>query len=188
MIKIRHLLCFLALTLLLAGCISIPTGDGGKIKLSKDGMEIENQDGEKSTVNVDNDDGGFSLTTEGDGNGTEVTVNMGTHAKVPDDFPQDIILPSEEFLVMSGFSPKDQDDEHSINSITLNYQVKGDFTENKETYDAYLVDNGYEVERLMLGDAMHNMMGTKGNHSLSISFFVDEGEQSYMLQFIYFYE
>ncbi len=179
-------MCFLAVMLLLTGCISIPTGDGGKIKLGKGGVEIEGEDGEKSTIDIDSDDGGVSVTTGQDGDGTAVTINMGSHAEIPDEFPQDISLPAKEFLVMTSISPKDRDDEYGRNSITLSYQIEGEFIGSLEMYDKYLVDNGYEVEKMEIGPMMHTMIGTKGETSLSISIISDEA--SYLLQIIYLYD
>ncbi|QUW22846.1 hypothetical protein JSQ81_04495 [Sporosarcina sp. Marseille-Q4063] len=185
--KLRSIMYLLVITLLLTGCISIPTGDGGKMKLSKDGVEIEGKDGEKSSIDLDTDEGGLSITTGDEGEESGVTVNMGSHAEVPDEFPQDISLPTNEFLVMSGTSPKDKDDGYSRNSITLSYQIEDDdFVESVEMYDKYLVENGFEVERIEIGPTMHTLMGTKGENSLTISVIADE--ESYLLQFMYFYE
>ena len=39
--KISILLGVLFLSILLAGCISIPLGDGGKLEVSKDGVNID---------------------------------------------------------------------------------------------------------------------------------------------------
>ncbi|WP_342511035.1 hypothetical protein MKY34_12495 [Sporosarcina sp. FSL K6-1522] len=51
--RLTSLIGFFIIAMLMTGCIAIPTGDGGKIKLSKDGGKVEDKEGEKSTITMD---------------------------------------------------------------------------------------------------------------------------------------
>lgn len=78
------LLVFLA-TLVGCGGISIPTEDGGKMNLSKDGFTIEGADGSSGKVTTDKEGG---MVFESD-DGSE--LKFGENLDLPDDYPEDIL-------------------------------------------------------------------------------------------------
>lgn len=177
--KIKVLFVLSVVLVLMTGCFSIPTGDGGKIKLGKGGVEIEGEDGERATIDVDGEEGGYSITTEKKVDGKDTNINFGSHAEVPADFPKDIPRPSDDYLMAAVVI-----EENDGKGISLSYQMEGDFEEYKEQYDNYLMENGYEVERLELAQAMITLMGTKGETVLTIGIMADDDE-SYLLQIMY---
>lgn len=85
--KIVSCIILLSLLLTLAGCggISIPTEDGGKMKIGKDGFTIENADGSKGSFTAD-EDGGFVLESEDGGE-----LKIGSDLELPDGYPEDIL-------------------------------------------------------------------------------------------------
>ena len=87
--RIKNMIGLLAIALFMAGCISIPTGDGGKLKLSKDGVEFEDKEGETSTISVDTDKGGYTYEVDGQ------VAKVGSDATIPEGFPKDILLPKD---------------------------------------------------------------------------------------------
>ena len=171
----KKLMGLLTITFLLTGCISIPTGDGGKIKLSKDGVEIKDKDGEKSSISVDAEEGGYSMEFE-DGTST----SAGSHATIPDAFPKDILLPKDGQLLQSGESEYE-----GRPAYMLTYQVQGDMTKDAELYHAYLTDNNYEINEVLLADAMIVYQGRKTPHYLGYQLMGDAGDPDYMISVSY---
>ena len=169
MSKIKSLLFLLAVGLLLSGCISIPTGDGGKIKLSKDGVEIEGEDGKKAKIEVDTKEGGATITTD-DGS----TVQMGSHAEMPKDFPAFILVPAEEKLV----NVTDISNEEKV-SFMLVYHLEDSMKDNVQKYKDYLAENGYEVDVVELGDRIVSLQAGKGETSLGYQFSGEDGKYSF---------
>lgn len=165
----------LALVFLLTGCISIPTGDGGKVKLSKDGLEFEDRDGEKTSVSVDTDEGGYSMDF-GDGTSTK----LGTNAEIPDAFPKDILLPKNGDLILSSEMNDDEDTTYSIS-----YTVEGDLTKDAEAYKTYLTDNGYEIQEYILGGEVIAYQGTKTTNYLHYQLMGDSDSAEYSIIITY---
>lgn len=50
------------LVFLLTGCISIPIGDGNKIKIGKDGFTVINEENEETTISLGEDE--ITVTSE----------------------------------------------------------------------------------------------------------------------------
>lgn len=164
----------LTIPFLLAGCISIPTGDGEKIKLSKDGLEFEDKEGEKSTISVNSDEGGYSLETDG------ITSNVGANATIPNDFPKEILLPKDGQLLISN-----ETDYEGRPAYVLSYKVQGDMTKDAEDYHDYLTDNGYEINEISLGEAILAYQGRKTTHYLHYQLMGDAGDPDYMMNVSY---
>lgn len=157
--------------LLVAGCVSIPTGDGGKLKISKSGLEIEDKDGEKSEMTFDTDEGGYTIETDGN------VAKAGSNAEIPKDFPNDILLPKEATLILSN--------EIDDNSYMLSYQVEGQMTDEHTIYADYLNDNGYEVHEINMEDTIISYQGRKENdHFLHYQMSGNE-DNTYNLSILY---
>ena len=68
--KIGILLSVLFLGILLAGCISIPLGDGGKLEVSKDGVNLDTGEeegadsGEAENIDEDAEEGAVGTEDE----------------------------------------------------------------------------------------------------------------------------
>ncbi len=129
------------LVVMLAGCISIPIGNGNSIKLSKDGFEVKNKEGETTKINVDEDEGSFSMTgTDKDGNEMEYSQKSGQ--EIPEDFPKDIPIPGDA-TITGGVSTK-VDGSHGMN---VAYIVEGDDDVSKylKMYVDYAEGAGYDA-------------------------------------------
>lgn len=171
--KIKSLVALFAVLILLTGCISIPTGDGEKIKVSKDGIEVEGKDGEKANIEVDTEDGGYTFKTD-DGSLSQI----GSHAEIPEKFPDFILTPPKENIMMAVDSA-----EGEKVSIMLGFEMNDDMEAATKKYEQYLIDNGYEVDRVELGDNMKSLQGNKEDHFLSYQFL--NKDESYTLQVMY---
>lgn len=171
--KIKRLAIFFGVLTLLSGCISIPTGDGGKIKVSKDGLEVEGEDGEKTSVDVDTEEGGYTIKSD-EGQLTQI----GSHAEIPENFPGFILIPPKENIIMAVDTSED-----GKTSIMLAFEMNGNMDEGTKKYEQYLLDNGYEVETVELGDSMKSYQGNKEDHYLSYQFM--DADDHYTLQVMY---
>ena len=174
LVKIRSLFYLLAVGILLSGCISLPTSDGGKINISKDGLEIEGEDGEKASIDVDTEDGGYTVTSDGGG-----LAQVGSHAEIPENFPKDILIPSDQKPIMA----VDTSEDGKI-SIMLAFEMDDNMDEGTKKYEKYLVDNGYDLEEIELGEAMKSFSGNKEGSYLTYQFMLDDGD-NYTMQVMY---
>lgn len=169
-------LALLSLPLLLVGCISIPVGDGEKIKISKDGLEMENKDGEKSSISIDEKEGSATIELD-DGS----KVDFGSNTSLPKMLPKDILLPENATILQSVETTTD-----GRLSSMASFEVEGNALEDVEMYYTYLIDNGYEVEKLELNNTMFVYQGSKESESLSYQLIAnDEGEPTYTLSIMY---
>lgn len=126
--------------ILLNGCISIPTGDGESIGLSKDGVTIKTKDGEETTITGDVDDGSISIQgTDADGNKT--SFNSTTSEEIPDDFPDSIPIPKEAVIKMGQASEMG-----GSHQLTVIYEVENDdIAKYDDLYREYANEGGYEI-------------------------------------------
>jgi len=175
MAKIRSLFYLMFAGILLTGCISIPTGDGGKIKVSKDGLEMEGEDGEKANVEVDTEDGGYTVTSDGG-----KSAQVGSHAEIPENFPKDVLIPSDKKPIMA----VDSSEEEKI-TIMLGFEMDDNMEDSTKKYEKYLKDNGYEVQVIEMADTVKAYQGNKEGSFLSYQFMKDEEDNSYSLQVMY---
>lgn len=126
--------------ILLNGCISIPTGDGESIGLSKDGVTIKTKDGEETTITGDEEEGSISIqATDADGNKT--SFNSTTSEEIPADFPDSIPIPKEAVIKVGQASEMD-----GSHHFTVVYELEnGDIAEYDDLYQEYAKENGYEI-------------------------------------------
>jgi hypothetical protein len=89
------LLIILMITLAGCGGISIPTEDGGKMKIGKDGLSFEGTDGSKGKITTDKD-GSVVFETD-DGN----ELRMGEDLDLPDGYPKDVLPLYKEDSILS---------------------------------------------------------------------------------------
>lgn len=159
--------------LVLAGCISIPVGDGGKMKLSSSGVEIENEEGEKASITVDTDEGGFTINTG------DTVAKVGAGATIPDGFPKEVKLPKNAELLLSNETEND-----GKKTYMLSYNVEGDAKEEGEAFLQYLQSQGYEIDTIQLGNDLVAYQGRTTTHYLHYQMMASE-EQSYRLTVMY---
>ena len=79
------LLLVILVTLVGCGGISIPTEDGGNMRISKDGLTVEGADGSKGKITTD-DEGGMVFESD---DGSE--LKFGEDLALPDEYPEDIL-------------------------------------------------------------------------------------------------
>lgn len=96
--KIMAGIVLLAFIFTMAGCggggFTIPGENGEKIKISKDGAEIEGTDGSVSTFSND-EDGGFTVKTE------EGETKVGEDLDLPKGYPKNILPLYKEEAILS---------------------------------------------------------------------------------------
>lgn len=171
-----NVLPFIAMVFLLTGCITIPTGDGEKIKISKDGLEFQGEDGSSSKIEVDHEKGGHTITTD-DGS----TSKIGSHAEVPAEFPKEIVKPDDKYLMMATDLSEGDDGKYAV---MLVYEMTDDKDAHIESFRTYLKNSGYEVNELELGPDIHSIQGQKEESYLTYQF-MSADEEGYMLQVMY---
>lgn len=176
--KMRNTISLFAILLLLSGCVSIPTGSGEKISVSKDGVEIEGKDGEKAKIDMDTKDGGYTITS-GDGDVSQV----GSHAEIPERFPKDILLPDSQKLMLASESLRSQD--QNYNSFMLSYTMDDDMEESVEMYHNYLTENGFEVEEFEFTPEMRSLNAEKDGNKLTYQFMKGSNKSTYTFSVLY---
>lgn len=95
----------------LVGCVSIPIGDGNKVKVTKEGIVLTASDGSEHTISFDTESGSLYI----DGFGLEDGFGLGETYEIPEGFPADIPIPEDAKVF-------DADDKQGI--ITLAYMTK----------------------------------------------------------------
>ncbi|WP_284141615.1 MULTISPECIES: hypothetical protein [unclassified Virgibacillus] len=95
--RLLQISIFLSLfTIFLAGCIDIPIGSEGKLKVSKDNIKISDEEGNEQNISIDTE--GENVTVSGSGSGSEnedVSMNIGNNVELPETFPSDIPIPEK---------------------------------------------------------------------------------------------
>lgn len=174
--KFMTLFSFALMIFLLTGCVTIPTGDGDKIKISKDSIEFQGEDGSTSKIEVDQQEGGHTITTD-DGS----TSKIGAHAEVPEDFPKEILKPEDQYLMLVTDLASSENREYAV---MLAYELSDDKEANIDKYRKHLEDNGYEVNEIQLGPEIHSLQGQKEESYLMYQFMKSK-DDSYTLQVMY---
>ena len=118
---LKSALLLALLTVLLVGCISIPIGDGNKMKIGKDGITfIDEEDGETkisfddeeiSIVTGDGEEAG-KLSFDGEeglnfnfsGEDEDFNWSMGVDLELPEDLPYNIPIPENGNVIQYGTS------------------------------------------------------------------------------------
>lgn len=134
-------------TALLAGCINIPLGDGNKMKLSKDGLEFTDADGDKHSIGIDEDEESITMKGFGmDNNEGEGSLTLGGK-ELPEDFPEEIPLPSTYQI---GHSM------HSNTNMSVSFYTETGPEEMRQMYEGFFQTYGENVEDEVLGSQADN--------------------------------
>lgn len=149
-------------------CISIPTGDGGSIKLSKDGATLKTADGEEHSVKVDVND--QSLTYSGvDQDGKSIETSVGLSDELPSVFPANTPIPDGAVLTVV------EGDYDGRKQYIVRYETQGSVAETYYKYRTFFEQAGYAdiidpSEGQVDEDAyMEHLSGTGDNHKLMVS-------------------
>lgn len=161
---IKISLYLVMLLVITTGCIAIPTGDGGSIKLSKDGVSIKTADGEEASIKVDAKEGSLSFKGK-DAEGKEIDYNLSTSNELPKQFPKDIPMPKAAKIVGSHSGSSD-----GSSVMIVSYEIKGKVSEYSKIYKDYLQKEGYaDVEIMSENDDAETQIvtGRLGDRSFS---------------------
>src|SRR5690625_1885659 len=82
------------LTIFLASCFNIPIGDGNKIKFSKKGFTVTDDDGDEHRITIDDEEGEFKVKGFGS-DGEDTNFTFGENLDPPDSFPANIPIPDD---------------------------------------------------------------------------------------------
>lgn len=165
---------------LLTSCISIPTGDGGSLKLSKDGIQVK--DGDGTEIKIDSKDGTLNLrgtdadgketviqfdteegkmTIESDGEQAEATFNFAGFGdvEIPEEFPADI--PIADGAIMSS-SSKMEDGTEAV--LYVSYAVEGgSYADIAAMYEQYMDKQNYQDVMDMSWEGVFSKQGIMQN-------------------------
>lgn len=151
----------------LAGCGSIPIGDGGSIAIKKDGFTINsNDDGGQIDISV-NDDGEMKLSGT-DESGQKFEQRVSKEQKLPDGFPQDLPIPADTELTVI-----ESEIGEGIQFI-VSYETKGKVVDIYNQYREYVEQAGYSniidgsEGKAKADTALENIMAKSDGKTLSI--------------------
>jgi len=129
---------FLALVIFLTGCVSIPIGDGNKVKVSKEGIILTSNDGSEHTISFDTESGSLYI----DGFGLEDGFGLGETYEIPKGFPADIPIPEDAKVF-------DADEKAGI--ITLAYETNKNPQMINDLYAKYF-NSDIMIEKPIISD------------------------------------
>lgn len=151
-----------------AACISIPTGDGGTIKLSKDGATVKTADGDELSLNVDTEAEAYTYSgVDADGNTFQSTI--GVSETLPAQFPKDIPIPDDVQLTVI---ENTLDGQHHY---SVSFEAQGSVAEHYQTYRTYIDQSNYEDVFDSKGVEAYEdsffeyISATSGKYSLAVS-------------------
>src|SRR5699024_12871669 len=124
-------------TVLLTACINIPLGDGNKMKLSKDGLEFTDADGDKHSIGIDEDKESITMKCFGmDNNEGEGSLTLGGK-ELPENFPEEIPMP-ESYKIGHSL--------HAQTKMSVSFYTATEPEEIREMYEEFFQTYGEDVE------------------------------------------
>lgn len=154
--------------LILAGCVTIPTGDGGSISLKKDGLTIQSGDDQQGSIDISVKGDGEMTLSGTDESGQEFKQKVSKKQALPDGFPQDLPIPADVELTVI-----DSETGKGIQFI-VSYTVEGQVIDFYKQYRAYVEQAGYATiidaseGKAKADTALENIMAKSDNKTLSI--------------------
>lgn len=130
---IKKSVWLLALTSLLVGCVGIPLGDGNKLEVSDDGINVTGEEGEEYSLSINEESDQIEVTGSGN-DGEDMTLTMGDNIEIPETFPVDIPLPEEANI----FQAVDIDE-----SISVAFEIAVDIQEIDTLYKEHINSDIY---------------------------------------------
>lgn len=172
--KLVLIISLLLLISLLVSCVSIPVGNGEKIKISKKGVSHEDKEGKKTDIKLDKKQGDLTLSST-DSEGKNVDFQIKADNKLPEEMPKDIPIPKEAEILGTS---KMVIDKSLI--IQVNFQIgkTKDLDKYKKIYEDYLEKAGYESKMELMQDGFVQLSsgkeGEDGEEVLHITLTLDE--------------
>ncbi len=161
--KIKVSLLLSLIILFLVGCVSIPIGDGNKIKVGKDGIEFSDKEGNVHTIAFDTENGKLYI----DGFGLEEILGLGGTVEIPERFPPDIPIPEDARVYKAN-------DTNGI--ITLAYETDQSVDRIDKMYTKYYQSNVF-IEKPVVSEEddengkMKTFLGLRKDGTLDVRFF-----------------
>lgn len=151
------------MTIFLVGCITIPLGDGNKLKVSKEGVTFTDEDGGEHSITIDEEEEqvtmkGFGMEDEDD------EVVLGADLDIPDALPKDIPIPDDANVHQASAV-------HSV--ITVSYTTTMNLDEIVILYEDYFSRDLFTEEPSITenksGDSIiHNYDGKREDGVLAV--------------------
>lgn len=170
MLKKWMIASFLSLAMLaVAGCGSIPIGDGGSISFKKDGFTLNSDDDQNGSIDISVNDNGEMTLSGSDESGQTFEQKVSKEQKLPDAFPQDIPLPADAELTVI---------ESEINGkmqYIVTYRTEGKVIDVYNQYRQYVDQAEYSniidasEGNAKADTALKNMLAKSDESTLSIS-------------------
>lgn len=165
------------LMIVLTGCIKIPLGDDGSLKLSKDGITVTDKDGKDTTIKADTDDGSFSMSSN---EGEEFNMAFGDDLDVPEDFPVDDLPIPKDAKIVSSQKTTTEDGSGEV----VIYVYEGIFNELAKFYESHFEKSGYEAietgsidsEEDELQSGMWSIKASKNDTNFAVTLIGDSEE------------
>lgn len=167
--------------ILLAGC-SIPIGDGDKLKIGSDGVQISTKDGDEVDISIDGEEGTVQMTgTDAEGNettidlsaddetvrltevgedGEETVFEIKEHNEIPATLPSDVPIPNDADIVQAA-------DITSGDVINVQIVLKGkskSLDKYADTYRKYANKSYETIEELQINENAFNIVATNGEN------------------------
>lgn len=168
--SIRISLLLIMTIIFLAGCIAIPIGDGNKLRLSKKGIIVTDEDGDEHSITIDEEEKSLSIT--GFGMDEDEGIQLGENLDLPETFPEEIPIANDAQILSSS----------SVGGNIIVYyhtdlpyeDVKHEY---KNYYEAEAASFDGEVQITEQEDVEYKnieLEGIKGNESVHVYIEADE--------------
>lgn len=161
--------CLLSIVVLVvAGCGSIPVGDGTSINMKKDGFTINSSEGQQGSIDISvNDDGEMTLSGT-DESGQKFEQKVSKEQTLPKAFPQDLPIPKDAELTVI------ESEMDAGTQFIVNYEAKGKVVDFYNQYREYVEQAGYSTiidgseGKAKADTVIENIMAKSDGKTLSI--------------------
>lgn len=171
--KLKMLLVPSIILVFLTGCFAIPIGDGKKVKLSKSGITVIDEDGKEASLTVDTDEG--SIHFSGPGN---EEVSFGLNVDLPEDFPEEIPIAKDANIYTAT---------SDVDAMIVLYGTKVPFEEILQSYEDFFDSYGFDSvdkEEIPTGEGNNRIVfqGQKEEEMFMIAITSLENEEENQIQ------
>ncbi len=161
--------CLLSIVVLVvAGCGSIPLGDGASIEMKKDGFTINSSEGQQGSIDISvNDDGEMTLSGT-DESGQKFEQKVSKEQTLPEGLPQDLPIPADAELTVI------KNDMGEGSQVVVSYDAKGKVIDIYNKYREYVEQANYSTiidgseGKAKADTVMENIMAKSDGKTLSI--------------------
>ena len=164
---------------MLTSCLSIPIGDGKKVKISGKGVSVTSKDGADANIKIDDKDGSFSIKGT-DEDGQEIDINVGIEKEMPKEIPKDFPIPKGAAVAMVNRTTLE-----GVQLITTAFDLSN-AKEDMLKYHDLLVDyfNGddnFELVSEQIGFGVGSVIAVNDEFFFMVSFSLSDEESDHTL-------